>query len=341
MAARAQSVRSPDPYVSALLNELPSTSYHRGVDPLELLNHFFQTTDPLWMGSAECQRILQQYTPQLALESSFLLHAMLAFSAYHIAASCSEQQRYKMAAACHYSAALQSYRRAINDESVKADALFACCMLLTLLSFKNLSSDQSNDDVSISQKSFALDTVGIRFIGGPRILADAISQQSMIDQGIWKSLFRHCAERVVDCDDTVASSLSTSQAMAGLEAVCLNGEINGPYETALASLRQLMQCYISERHKMVEFTFCFAIQLDPRFLRLIEEAVPKALLVICYWYALVMQVDQWWASRTAQVEGIKLLRYLRDNVTRDSALKALLDFPARLLNSQSSTTQAS
>lgn len=291
------------------------------------------------MGSAECQCILQQYTPQLALGSPFLLHAMLAFSAYHIAASCSEQQRYKIAAACHYSDALQSYRLAIDDEGVQADALFACCMLLTLLSFKNLSSDQCIDDVSTSQKSFALDTVGIRFIGGPRILGDAISRQSMIDQGIWKNLFRYCAKRFVESDDVFAGSLSASQAMAGLEAVCRSDEINGPFETALTSLRLLMQCYISDRHKMVEFTFCFAIQLDPRFLRLVEEAMPKALLVICYWYALVTQVDQWWACRTAQIEGIKLLGYLRDTVTGDSAVQALLGFPAQLLNSQSSTTQ--
>lgn len=112
IAARAPSVGA------ALLNELSSTPYHRGVDPLELLNHFFQTSDPLWMGSAVCQSILQQYTPQLALGYSFLLLAMLAFSAYHIAVSCSEQQRYKMSAACHYSVALQSYRQAIDDESV-------------------------------------------------------------------------------------------------------------------------------------------------------------------------------------------------------------------------------
>ncbi|OBT63438.1 hypothetical protein VE03_07132 [Pseudogymnoascus sp. 23342-1-I1] len=202
---------------------------------------------------------------------------MLAFSAYHIAVSCSEQQRYSTAAACHYSVALQFYRQAI-DENVQADALFACCMLLNLLSFKNLSSDQCNDDVSISQKSFALDIVGIRFIGGPRILADAISQQSIIDQGIWKDLFRHCPEHVVGSDDMLASSPSAFQAMAGLEAVCRSDEINGPFETALTSLRLLMQCYISDRNRMVEFTFCFAIKLDPRFLCFVEEAMPKALL---------------------------------------------------------------
>ncbi|KFY94537.1 hypothetical protein V500_03183 [Pseudogymnoascus sp. VKM F-4518 (FW-2643)] len=115
-----------------------------------------------------------------------------------------------MAAGCHYSDALQSYRLAIDDESVQADALFACCMLLTLLSFKNLSSDQCINDVSTSQKSFALDTVGIRFIGGPRILEDAISRQSMIDQGIWKNLFRHCEKRFVESDDMFASSQRVS-----------------------------------------------------------------------------------------------------------------------------------
>jgi hypothetical protein len=160
--ARTPPVGCRSHYISALLDKLPSTSSHKDVDPLELLNHFFQSTDPLWMGSARCQGILQQHTLRLALVSPFLLHAMLAFSAYHIAALYPEQQRYTTAGAWNYSFALQSYRQAIDDESVDADALFACCVLLTLLSFKHLSSDPYDGDALNSQKSLALDTVSIR-----------------------------------------------------------------------------------------------------------------------------------------------------------------------------------
>lgn len=262
---------------------------------------------------------------------------MLAFSAYHIAALCPEQRLHEIAAAWHYSLALESYRQAIDEESVDADALFACCMLLTLLSFKHLSSDLSNDDNPKSQKSPAFDTVGLRFIGGPRILADAFARRSMLDQGLWQPLIRHCEDRFFKNDGMFAGSSHASQSMAGLEAVCCSDEIRGPFDTALQSIRLLMQCYSSDRPKMVEFTFCFAIKLDPRFLRLAEERVPNALLVLCYWYALVIQVDQWWACRTAQIEGLKLLRYLQD--TANIAIQPLLDFPAQLLNVQSSTSQ--
>lgn len=336
-AARAPSVRSPNPDTLPLLNELSSPSYHRGVDPLELLNHFFETTSPLWMGSAQCQDLLQQHTPRLALGSSFLLHAILAFSAYHIAAFCPKQRQHEIAAASHYGLALQSYRQAIDEESVDADALFACCMLLTLLSFKHFSNDLRNGDIPKSQKSLAFDTLSLRFIGGPRILADAFARRSMLDQGLWKPLIRHCEEYFVKNDDMFAGSPGAFQSMTGLEAVCRGDEIDGPFDTALTSLRILMQCYVSDRQKMVDFTFCFAIKLDPRFLRLVEESVPKALLVMCYWYALVVQVDQWWARRTAQIEGMKLLCYLRD--TKDFAIQSLLDFPTELLNERLSTIQ--
>ena len=334
---RAQLIRTPNQHVSALLGKLASTSYHRGVDPLELLNHFVQTTEPLWMGSAQCQRLLQQNAPRVALGSSFLLHAMLAFSAYHIAAIRPGQQPHEHAGALHYSLALQSYRKALDKKSADAEALFACCMLLTLLSFKHLSDDLYDDDTSKRQQSLTLDTVGIRFIGGPRILIDALARRSMLDQGIWEPLTRNCKEYLVKNDDMLVGFPGASQSMAGLEALCRSDEVSSPFHTALMSLRLLMQCYVSCKHKMVEFTFCFAIQLDPRFLRFIEESVPKALLVLCYWYALVAQVDQWWAHRTAQVEGLKLLCYLQDNA--DLAVQALLVFPADLLNAQSSTMQ--
>lgn len=318
------------------MNELPSALYHGDLSPLELLNHFYQTTDLLWMGSTQCQDILQRYTPQLALNSSFLAHAILAFSASHIAALSPERRRYEIAGIWHYSLALQSYRQAINDETIDADALFACCILLTLLSFKQISNDLCSAEFSKGQKRFVLDTVGIRFLSGPRILADAFACQSMLTQDLWEPLIRHCKEYLVENNNVLATSPRAYQAMAGLEAVCRGEELSSHFDSALTSLRLLMQCYVSDRHEMVELTFRFSMKLDPRFLRSVEQNAPKALLVMCYWYALVMQIDQWWASRTALVEGRKLLCSLRN--TADSSIHALLDFPTDLLNARSSTT---
>lgn len=297
---------------------------------MELLNHFYQTTDFLWMGSAQCQSILQQYTPQLALNSPSLVHALLAFSAYHIATVCTEQRRYETVGAWHYSLALQSYRQAINDGREDADALLACCMLLTLLSFKHLSNESRRGDISEGPKSLVLDTVGIRFLSGPRILRDTFVHRSTLNQGLWRPLTRHCEEYLIGDNDVLAAFPLVFQSMAGVEAICRSGETTGAFDTALTSLRLLMQSYVSDRHEMVELTFRFPMKLDPRFLCYVEESMPKALLVICYWYALVTQVNQWWASHTAQIEGRKLLCSLRN--TTDSSIHALLDFPTQLLN---------
>lgn len=320
-------METSDQHVLALQKKLATTSYDRGANPSELLNHFLQTSEPLWMGSTHCQSLLQQHAPRLALESDCLLHAMLAFSSSHIAALRPEQHRYETAGALHYSHALQSYRKALNDGRVDADALFACCMLLTLLSFKHLSDVVGNDDNLESQGSLALDTVGIRFLKGPRILSDAFAHLSTFDKGIWKPLIRHCDGYSSTSDGLLAGHPSASQSMAGLEVLCRGGEASSPYDAALTSIRLLMESYVSNKPELVEFTFCFAIQLDPRFLRLVEDSVPKALLVLCYWYALVAHVEQWWACRTAHLEGLRLLRCLQDT----QAVRVLLEFPAQLL----------
>jgi hypothetical protein len=330
-------MESPDQHIAALVDELGSVSYHGSVDPSELLNHFVNTVEPLWMGSAECQRLLQQNAPRLALDSQFLLHAILAFSAYHIAELCPAQQHYTTVGGLHYSYALQSYRKSLDDESTDTDALFACCLLLTLLSFKHLSDDMCNTGTVNDQESFALDTVGIRFIRGPRVLSDTFARRSTLNQGIWKPVIRHCDEYSVENQGMLASCPGASQSLAGLEVLCRGDEMGEPYRTALASIRLLMQSYVSSKQDMAEFTFCFAIQLDPQFLHLVEESALKAFLVLCYWYALVTHVDQWWAHRTAKIEGLKLLHYLRN--TGDSAIQALLDYPSQLLSAKSSKDQ--
>lgn len=326
-----------DPNLSELLEELPPTSQYAGVDLLELLDHFFHTTDYLWMGSRECQGLLQQHASTLAFGSSFLLHAILAFSAYHIVDLFPEQRRYGLAGSWFYSLTLQSYREAIN-EGVDADALFACCILLTMLSFKQHSNDlHSGNDLRV--QSLAPDTVGIRFIGGPRILADAFARQSTLKDGIWKPLVHHCENRLLESNDVLADCPRAFRSMAGLEAICCGDKSGGPFDTALESIRLLMECYVSNKQEMVELTFCFAINLDPRFLHFVEESMPNAMLVMCYWYALVAQVKQWWAYSTAHIEGLKLLRWLQN--TADISIQALLDFPSELLSVQSPTTQFS
>jgi hypothetical protein len=114
----------------------------------------------------------------------------------------------------------------------------------------------------------------------------------MLDQSLWKFLTRYCEDHPAENDDMLAEFPRASQSMADLEAVCRGDQINGPFDSALSSIRRLMQCYVFKKHEMAEPTFNFAIKLDRRFLRFIEEGVPKALLGMCYRYALVMQVDQ-------------------------------------------------
>lgn len=70
----------------------------------------------------------------------------------------------------------------------------------------------------------------------------------------------------------------------------------------------------------------FAGELPNSFVRLLDERDPRALLILCYWSALLSQLDFWWVIESAHTVCRELCAYL-DKVP-DQRVRNLLQFPA-------------
>jgi hypothetical protein len=297
-------------------------------DPLELLDHFIETKTP-WIGSPECQRILQNYGPQLSLEAPYLLHAILAFSASHLSYLQPNEKRHSIAAALHYERSLNLYSSQLGKSLDKsnADAIYACCHLHSMLALRN---------VSLSSLEHQLADVDgyangwLRAMQGTRVLREHITLQPEGDQGIWVPVrieartYDRCTCNHSKLETTNLTAHNTSIALhqlCGVDMACT--AIENPYQQPLSRLCQLMRCDIG--HGAIGMFMVFIGKLPSSFLQLLDKNDLRAMLIMVHWCALIGQIDQWWIVQSAKVECARFCRKI-DKIP-DPSIRGLLPFP--------------
>ncbi|KAF6816699.1 fungal Zn binuclear cluster domain-containing protein [Colletotrichum sojae] len=129
----------PFPYFSRFLTDLNKTETASGwISDLELMHHYTSVSYRTFSHSPQTQRTLQYDVPREALSYPFLLHQLLAFSAYHLAylqPDC--RHAYLMQAAQHQNDAINGMRGTLlgTISSTNCHALFASSIFLTLSAF--------------------------------------------------------------------------------------------------------------------------------------------------------------------------------------------------------------
>ncbi|KAL0943045.1 fungal Zn binuclear cluster domain-containing protein [Colletotrichum truncatum] len=129
----------PFPYFSRFLTDLNKTETASGwISDLELMHHYTSVSYRTFSHSSHAQRTLQYDVPREALSYPFLLHQLLAFSAYHLAYLQPEcRHAYLMQAAQHQNDAINGMRGTLLGKisSTNCHALFASSVFLTLSAF--------------------------------------------------------------------------------------------------------------------------------------------------------------------------------------------------------------
>ncbi|KAG7054449.1 fungal Zn binuclear cluster domain-containing protein [Colletotrichum scovillei] len=129
----------PFPYFSRFLTDLNKTETASGwISDLELMHHYTSVSYRTFSHSSLAQKTLQYDVPREALSYPFLLHQILAFSAYHLAylqPDC--RHAYLMQAAQHQNDAINGMRGTLlgTISSTNCHALFASSIFLTLSAF--------------------------------------------------------------------------------------------------------------------------------------------------------------------------------------------------------------
>ncbi|GKT52340.1 sterol-4-alpha-carboxylate 3-dehydrogenase, decarboxylating [Colletotrichum spaethianum] len=129
----------PFPYFSRFLTDLNKSETASGwISDLELMHHYTSVSYRTFSQSSIAQKALQYDVPREALSYPFLLHQILAFSAYHLAylqPDC--RHAYLMQAAQHQNDAINGMRGTLlgTISPTNCHALFASSIFLTLSAF--------------------------------------------------------------------------------------------------------------------------------------------------------------------------------------------------------------
>jgi hypothetical protein len=97
-----------------------------------------------------------------------------------------------------------------------------------------------------------------------------------------------------------------------------------PYRTSVLLLSSLMPIECT-RDTLVKF-LGFASHTNPKYKPLLTQKDPKALLLLAYWYAKVLN-SVWWLDRRATMECQAVVLYLERNHPDEEDILELLNFP--------------
>jgi hypothetical protein len=97
-----------------------------------------------------------------------------------------------------------------------------------------------------------------------------------------------------------------------------------PYRATALLLSTLlsMECSFNTLVKFLSF----ASHMDPKFKPLLQKKDPRALLLLAYWYAKVLN-SVWWLDRRATLECQAICIYLERSHADETAILELLQFP--------------
>jgi hypothetical protein len=290
----------------------------------ELLDHFTQTSGE-WIGSPGTQRILQEHCYELIRGEPYLLHAILAFAASHIAFLVPSQKAYKAAATDHYERSLTLYsaqlRTSVGPQN--CDSIIGCGHLQTMLAFRNICPGERTWDGGKFTWLRAMRAIPILWTTNN--LHTHLGQSLWLDVCFESSLFptvQPCghAESDVDVENSRTGSMCRD-----LQLFCRSyGDQENCYQEQLSRLCILMQTNISRTH--IGWFVGFVGTLSDMFLGKLQEDEPLALLIMVYWCTLFSQIDQWWIGDSVKVEARRLCGML--DGLQNRSLNRLLQFPA-------------
>lgn len=104
---------------------------------------------------------------------------------------------------------------------------------------------------------------------------------------------------------------------------------NNLYFGPVSMLAQLLPQPCDAKH-MFGFV-AFPKDLNDGFCSLLAAKEPRALLILCWWWAKTCVYEEWWLSRRARVESRAICIYLENNYGYNDTLMELLDFPRMIL----------
>ncbi|KAI9720112.1 MAG: hypothetical protein M1828_005840 [Chrysothrix sp. TS-e1954] len=300
---------SPDP-VAASQSLTPDRDEKRILE-LHLLHHWTEHTSKTFLSQYSIPT-WQSRAPLLALQFPYLLDAILAFAALHLARLHPDNMQYEIAHTEYFSRAIEGQRLAVESiDATSADAVYATLTLICDYAFFSLRHPGTPLEP-------ALPLAWLRCRRGSRIVF--CQCYPWIATGM---LSEH--RKDIPIDLTRDSLLFTREnnepfdqhARWEEDESTLSAEDREIYEKALSYLGSIHFAMVQNEKPL---TTCrrilnFPARLPARMIELIEELYPRALAILAHLFSLLdrLRPDSWWFEGVAQSQIMAILHFLPED----------------------------
>ncbi|TGZ83982.1 hypothetical protein EX30DRAFT_393518 [Ascodesmis nigricans] len=271
----------------------PPGSESFSLTDLSLMHNWTLYTADTISNRPEICTLWRHQIPLIAAQNPFLMHAILAISALHGHHLNPARADLLAVASHHHDSAVRGMALTLADISRdNCDALVVSSCLVVVYSFVSAKLDPGPDDIatwmpllrgvhSILKQSYVWVTV----TGGP--LAALIKQYIM----------KHVPELDKDTDRELTElyKLCTDRSIPGSEELD-ETDVSTAYFSAIAELRK-SYASMNEWENIIGSIFTWPITVSDRYVELLVERRPRALIIFVYYCGLFVGLESFWWSK--------------------------------------------
>ncbi|KAK4500200.1 hypothetical protein PRZ48_008386 [Zasmidium cellare] len=296
---------------------------------LDLLRKFYNRT-VLSIGTAGTKHIYRGVMTRMAAQHSFVLHAILRFTLIH--------DRYlydplgtkpSTAEAFHgyHAAALFGKKLQGPVAEEEKDALWGIAAILGASSFASIEASKAEEAWPLKEPELG-DLDWLKMSDGKREvwkIADPLRPTSVFRAAIEFENNRKDEMLHRPTDPELDSMFPWVTKLFNLDAPRSEDDPKDPYFEAASIIERLVP--IECTHSTVMWFLSFLGHMNPEYRRLLEAKDPPAMLLLSWWYAKLINYDQWWLRRRVLFECQAIVIYLDRELSDDDEMKKLLEFP--------------
>jgi hypothetical protein len=235
----------------------------------------------------EARALWQTHAVALGFKHEFLLRGILAASALHLSHLHPDfKQSYDLKASTHQGIALSLFQEALADvDESNCQALFAFSCLLVVIAFASSSKKDASD----------LQTDVLHWF---HLLRGGNSVLTMHRETLANSLFSSLLNEMRHTENTSAHNVKDADRIIGLIKVCCLSQDSDVSQAYALAIHDLLSTFIqastlrNRGEGSLLASFVWPVNLSPKYLELLTEQQPEALVILAHYCVLIQWCDE-------------------------------------------------
>lgn len=294
---------------------------------LESLHHFLQYENA-WLKTSMVQRVMQREASNQVIRQAYLLHAVLAVSAAHLAFLHGQaiSSNYYIASLVHWQRSLRAYSARLipGMDEAEADAMYFTSHINSILAFVHAPPEAQISELVWEMPKWIVSLRGVHVLHNMDETADRLKR------GVWQPVLQSCENWHASTQERIeaAAQQPMSPAIEALWNYHLSASEEEAilYEERINILRMLERC--STEPRGISALASFVSKASSAYIARVAAGESMALLLLMYWCRLFSRVEQWWTQGPAKAEHDRLYRHLQRKCGEDSEMQRMLDIVA-------------